>query len=251
MTKTILKLFIGLLALVLIAEFYARVYISHQLSKDDMQAVSVSFGAQPLIPGLVTKKISHLKIDSPDTVHITHDDTGKVQEITGQPATTITIDGLSLTDPDNPTAEHITVASLITSDYILADVQKTLAENTSTQQAESIEELAANVINNIVQVTAITPTARTGSFDVEISSGAAILTFRPEAVDGTLQLTATNAHLFGFELPDSVVEMISKAFQQGTNGYVQNLHIDTVIVTDTGFGLTASGNNVKLSELDY
>ena len=210
--KTLLGIIVGVIVLLLVAEFGLRWYIGKQLG-DQMQAsstgekASVSFGASPLLLGMATGKIPEVTVDSPSTVTITAGTAGEAPTITGQPESHVTMKDLDFAANDNATAGSVDMVTTMTDEYLLAVVQRQMAENNSgatgttlngaTGDQLDLGALAGQLIQQLVTVTGITSDPANGTVDVQITNGAAALTLRPQAQDGKLTFTAENASIFG------------------------------------------------------
>lgn len=268
-TKVILGVLAGILVLLLIAEFGLRWFIGNQLaqnveSSDQAEQASISFGATPLLWGIATQNISNVEIDTPDSVVITYPDASEIPEIAGNPKTTVNLKNLSMADPDNPVAGHLTMTTFATDQFLLATIQREMALQQQAQQAQQpqtqgnpfengefdLGQLATGFLQNLIKITNITSNGSTGTVDVQITNGAAALTLRPEVVNGAMSFTAENASLFGFELPDSVSESLTKALSEGMGDTGTGMSITNIQVADGGIHLTMEGDNVNLNEID-
>lgn len=84
---------------------------------------------------------------------------------------------------------------------------------------------------------------------VDITGGAAKLTLKPEAVDGRLSFTATNASFLGVELPSTVSDALTKGLRDQASTMAGNLKIKSVKVVEHGVTIEVDGENVNLNEL--
>ncbi|AHI21748.1 LmeA family phospholipid-binding protein [Corynebacterium vitaeruminis] len=263
--KTLLGIIVGVIVLLLVAEFGLRWYIGKQLG-DQMQAsstgekASVSFGASPLILGMATGKIPEVTVDSPSTVTITAGTAGEAPTITGQPESHVTMKDLDFAANDNATAGSVDMVTTMTDEYLLAVVQRQMADNNSgatgttlngaTGDQLDLGALAGQLIQQLVTVTGITSDPANGTVDVQITNGAAALTLRPQAQDGKLTFTAENASIFGVSLPTEVSDALTQGFSQKLQEIGPGLSLADVTVVDGGVKIHVVGTNVPLSSLE-
>lgn len=263
--KTLLGIIVGVIVLLLVAEFGLRWYIGKQLG-DQMQAsstgekASVSFGASPLILGMATGKIPEVTVDSPSTVTITAGTAGEAPTITGQPESHVTMKDLDFAANDNATAGSVDMVTTMTDEYLLAVVQRQMADNNSgatgttlngaTGDQLDLGALAGQLIQRLVTVTGITSDPANGTVDVQITNGAAALTLRPQAQDGKLTFTAENASIFGVSLPTEVSDALTQGFSQKLQEIGPGLSLADVTVVDGGVQIHVVGTNVPLSSLE-
>lgn len=263
-----IKILAGIVAVIivvlLVAEFGLRWFVGNQLA-NSMEAqegddkASISFGAQPLLWGLATKNLNNVEIWTPNSLAITYPESSEIPEISGTPETTITLSDVDMSNPDSPVAGHLTMRTLATDEFLLATIQREQANDQQSSQQQgnpfeggelSLEDLAGGFIQNLVKITGITSNAASGTVDVQITNGAAALTLRPEVTDGQLGFVAENASLFGFELPESVSDALSKALSEGVGETAgTGMTVTNVEVVDGGVDLTVDGDNVNLTEL--
>ncbi|MEZ2121777.1 MULTISPECIES: DUF2993 domain-containing protein [unclassified Corynebacterium] len=254
--KILLGIVVSLLIILLIAEIALRMVISKELKDDfDEQATlngvvtsrepDIGFGPTPLLLSIATGTIPTVNVSTPATLQITRNGSNGGPDIKGTPAADIHITDLALRDPDGPVAGHITIETKIPDDLMLAQVQAAMAEQTSIAG----DGLAGALLQNLVQVTDIRTDPETDTLDVEFTDGAARLIIRPSAVDGQLQMEATETRLFGFTLPDEVTGAISKALKSSAPELGEGMRIDTVSVRRNGMHLKLSGENVNLDEV--
>lgn len=263
--KTLLGIIVGVIVLLLVAEFGLRWYIGKQLG-DQMQAsstgekASVSFGASPLLLGMATGKIPEVTVDSPSTVTITASTAGEAPTITGQPESHVTMKDLDFAANDNATAGSVDMVTTMTDEYLLAVVQRQMAENNSgatgttlngaTGDQLDLGALAGQLIQQLVTVTGITSDPANGTVDLQITNGAAALTLRPQAQDGKLTFTAENASIFGVSLPTEVSDALTQGFSQKLQEIGPGLSLADVTVVDGGVKIHVVGTNVPLSSLE-
>lgn len=265
--KIILSIITVVVVLLLVVEFGLRWFIGNQLA-NSMEATegdekaSISFGAQPLLWGIATQNLNNVEIKTPNSVTITYPNSSEVPEVAGTPETTITMSNLDMSDPNSPVAGHMTMHTLATDEFLLATIQREMAnaqENSQPQQPQgnpfeggelNLEELAGGFLQNLIKITGISSNAASGTVDIQITNGAAALTLRPEVTNGQMGFVAENASLFGFDLPEGVSDALTKALSEGMGDTAgTGMTITNVAVVDGGVDLTMEGENVKLSEL--
>lgn len=260
-SKIILTIIVALVVLLLLAEFGLRWTISKQLkdsvgSNSTGQEASISFGPTPLLFSAITHNVPHVNIESPSTVNIKHPgDANAVPEVTGTPQSFINVNSLNISDPDNPVAGSLSLRTTLADDYLLAVLQKSIAENQKHQTAPTegtgndLGALAGAFLQQLIQITGITSNPADGTVKVDITGGAANLTLKPEAIDGHLSFTATNASLLGVELPSAVSDALTQGLRDQANAMTGNLTIKSVEVVEHGITIEVAGENVNLNEL--
>ena len=88
--------------------------------------------------------------------------------------------------------------------------------------------------------------------DVKFAGGLANLSLEPTAHDGKLDIRATEASIFGLELPDQATEAISSALQNGMSDQFvgSDMNVDSVEVLDGELKLTITGTDVPMNDMD-
>ncbi|AGF71402.1 hypothetical protein A605_01940 [Corynebacterium halotolerans YIM 70093 = DSM 44683] len=245
----------AILLIVLVAEFGLRWFIGQQLRDSFNQQAeesgvtveeepTISFGPTPLVFSILGGSINEVNVTTPSTLEITYPGgDSALPEITGQPAAVIDIDDLSISDPDNPVAGTLTTTTEVPEEFLLAIIQRQMAE----QQGDASG--AAGFLQELVTITDITANVEESALDVEFTGGAAVLTLQPVPVDGQLTFEATNASLFGFDLPAQVADGITQALQDGVSEQVGQLGVEQFEVIDGGVRIRVVGENVNLNNL--
>ncbi|BAU94795.1 hypothetical protein N24_0533 [Corynebacterium suranareeae] len=255
--KVLLTIVVILLLLVLVAEFGLRYMIGKQL-KDEFQAQasnqgisateepSISFGASPLLLGIVQGNISEVTINTPDTLNITNQ--GDVPTIDGTPEATVQLQDLDISDRNNPVADHLTLTTFAPDDFILATVQQQMSQ-AAAGNGESAG-LASQLIQELVKITDVTSNAENQSVDVEFTDGAARASLRPIILNGQLAFEVIDSQLFGFGLPDEVSQMLTDAVQSSIQEVAGGLQIQTIDVADGGINVTLTGEKINVQTLE-
>src|SRR5699024_6120193 len=104
--------------------------------------------ASPLLLGIARGSINEVTIDTPDSVSITNQDGATT--ISGTPESTIQLQGLDIGDRDNPVADHLTLTTLATDDFILATIQQQMAEATGGNSTS--QGFAEQLIQELIKV---------------------------------------------------------------------------------------------------
>ncbi|MDO5031915.1 DUF2993 domain-containing protein [Corynebacterium sp.] len=245
--KTAWKIFVGvlvaLLLLILLAEFGLRWFMGQQMKDQFAQAAkeegievtedpSVSFGATPLIFGMLGGSIPYMEMHSPSTLQING------TEIKGQPASDVTMEDVSLSQ-DNPTAGSMEATTTVPDDFLLATFQRGIAEKSGNQ-----------AIGDLV-VTAITANDEADTLDVEFAGGLATLSLKPAVNEGQLRINAQSASLLGFDLPEQVTATISDALESGMSDQLlgQGMKVENVDVRAGELAMTISAENLPLNQM--
>lgn len=257
----IVSILVVLAVLLALLEFGSRWYIGKELKDQYRQQASeqginlpqdpeVSFGSTPLLATLITKKIGEVNLDLPDTVRIKQ---GHEPEILGQPATAIQIHDLDLHDRNNPIAGTLDLHTELTDPFLLAVVQKNMAEK---KEEIPVDGIAGLLVDQIANVNDLKSDGTNGVVTVSFSNGAATLGLKPQTHDGTLTFDATDASLFGFDLPEAVTHKLSESLkssmekvagaEQGAAGDIQ---INNVTVVDGAVHVDMTGHNVPISRV--
>ncbi|EET78041.1 LmeA family phospholipid-binding protein [Corynebacterium tuberculostearicum] len=242
--KIIIGILVALLVLILLAEFGLRWFIGHQMTSQFNEAAeqegiqvkedpSVSFGGSPLLLGLLKGSISQMDMTTPSTLQIDGTD------IKGQPASEIHVEDMS-TDQENPVAGKLRASTTVPDDYLLASFQKGISEQAGSEK-----------VGNMV-VTEINANEQDHVLDVKFAGGLANLSLEPTAHDGKLDIRATEASIFGLELPDQATEAISSALQNGMSDQFvgSDMNVDSVEVLDGELKLTITGTDVPMNDMD-
>lgn len=249
--KVVLTVLVAILVLLIIAELGLRWFISSQVrdgfnQQAQEQGVAVqedpevTFGATPLVFGLVQGQLPQMTLNTPSTLQVTG------QDVQGTPAANIRIEDMTLSQ-DNPVAGFLSTTTELPDDYLLAVVQQQISE----QSFDGISDfLGANAITDV------TSRAESGSVETEFGGGLGSMTFVPELIDGQMTFRVTNTEIFGFGLPDDVSRGITQALQDGVQQGVSDevasdgtLRIDDFTVIDGGVRVSVSGNDVPLREI--
>lgn len=241
------KIFIGVLVafllLILIAELGLRWFIGSQMKSqftdsakeqgiESPEDPDVSFGASPMIFGMLNGKVPEMNMKTPSTLQI--DGT----QINGQPAADVHVEDMTLSQ--EPVAGTLRASTTVPDQFLLATFQKAIAEQSGN-----------DTLGNLV-VTAITANDAEDDLTVQFAGGLAELALKPEVHDGQLAINAEKASLFGFDLPEQATSAISDALQNGMSEQLagQALTFDSIDVGAGELTVTLSGHDVPMSELD-
>ncbi|MBI8999578.1 DUF2993 domain-containing protein [Corynebacterium sp. CCM 9185] len=255
--KILLGVIVVLFIILLVAEVALRMFITKELEDDFTKQAAmtgvvteekpeIGFGPAPLLLSIATGTIPTVNISTPSTLQIVPPVGGESGlTVKGTPAADLRITDLALRGSEGLVAGHIVVETDISDDMMLAQVQTAMLEQTSMAG----DGLTGALLQNLVKVTDITTDPGTGTLDIEFTDGAAHIVIRPSAVDGQLQMEATEARLFGFALPDEVADTISRALKSGAADMGEGMAVDDVSVRRGGMHLQMSGENINLNEM--
>lgn len=240
--KIFVGVLVGLLLIILIAEFGLRWYMGRQMTTQFVESAqaegvevpenpSVSFGSSPLIIGMLGGTISQMNMNTPSTLQI------EGSNIKGQPAADIEIQDLSVAS--DPVAGSMRATTTVPDDYLLASLQKGIVVQSGNA-----------TLGNMV-ITAVTTNEAERTINIEFGGGLASLALEPNAHDGILDLTTSNAAVFGMDLPDQATSAISDALREGVEKQFvgSQLRVDSVQVGNGELKLTVAGENVPLNEM--
>lgn len=249
--KVIVGFLVAVLVLLLLAEFGLRWFIGNELRSGFRENAeqsgvvleedpTIGFGATPLVFAAVSGNIPEVEMTTPSTLVVNRQ--GEIPEISGAPAANITLSDLNISDPQNPIAENMVTTTEASEDFLLATVQRSMAE-------QSGEGMGGQLVQELIQITDIRSNIADGTLDVEFTNGAAHLNLRPVPTDGQLSFEATGASLFGFTMPEEVTRVITNSLQQGLAEESADLSIDAFEIIDGGVRIQVSGTNVNLSDV--
>lgn len=247
--KILVSLALALVVLMIVAELGVRWVISNEMKKQvaqetsaNAQDASIKFGPTPVLLSQLTKNVPHVEINTPSTLQIQQ---GNPPKTSGVPATQMEISDLNISDQNNPIAGHLVVHSQLPEDYLLAQIQASLAEQTANTKSKDI---TSQLISNLVKVTDLNTNQQTGNLEVVFTDGAAKLNLHPATQDGKVKFEAQGAELFGFELPKQATDSITKALEKQANEAGGKLRIDDFRVIDKALDVTFSGDDVPLND---
>ncbi|GAA1474452.1 DUF2993 domain-containing protein [Corynebacterium felinum] len=250
--KILIGIVVILVVLLFAAEFGLRWFLKNQISgapEAGAEKSTVSFGATPVLTGIVRGEIGYLEIDAPDTAAIAADGT-----VTGQPKTHMVIEGLPLSQDPASRIRTMSIETTLSDDFLLAQIQNGLKESQpqiETANPDDFAGLASQFLSNLIKVSDFNSHADRNSFDVEFNNGAATLTFQPKLVNGSLNFEATKANLLGFDLPETVSQAITEALSGGFDEFSQQgLTVRGATVVDGGLQLKMYGENVPLEAMN-
>lgn len=257
----IVSILVVLVVLLALLEFGSRWYIGKELKEQYRQQATeqgitltqdpeVSFGKTPLLATLITKKVGDVHLNLPNTVRITQ---GHEPEILGQPATTVNIHNLDVHDRNNPVAETLNVHTELTDPFLLAVMQKSMAEK---KDEIHVDGIAGLLVDQIANINDLKSDGATGVVTISFSKGAATLGLKPETTNGTVVFEATDASLFGFELPEAVTHKLSESLKSSIDKVAgaqqdeaQKIQVDKVTVVDGAVQVDLIGHNVPVNNV--
>lgn len=253
------------IVVLVVAEFAARAYVSSHIKKelsehanDTSSSAQISFGAHPVLPAVITRKLSHVKVDIPNSLDVTYPDGAtSTPDVSGYPPSTITIDDLNM---KSHAAGTLTLDTTLSTDYIEAAAQggvtRNSSSNTNSHNARSHSYSQANysaaaqsIADRAIKVTAVNPNPSKGTFSLELSGGLADLEIKPTIDSGDLTMKVTNAKLLGMSLPQSVADVLTSQIEDAANVSNKELRATHVEVTSRGMRVTEEGHDVDLKAL--
>ncbi|WP_420099338.1 DUF2993 domain-containing protein [Corynebacterium sp.] len=252
--KILLALVVIVVLLVAVAEFGLRAYAKNTVVDEITSAArdngtelaedpSVSFGTSPLLLGLVQGKIPSFDATIPSSLDITYEDSDASRPVvSGQPEMAINARNMS-TDTDNPTAGEITVDTTLPPEFLLAEIQKSQAQNGGAGDNGD-----GGLLEGLIEVTGVNMNTSDNTMDLEITGGLATLSMTPVVEDGALNFRVDNLRILGMDLPESMVHSLTDELQQTVND-VDGLQIRSADITEDGLGVQLHGTDVSLNEV--
>lgn len=256
--KILVGILVALLILAIVAELGLRWFIGQQLRGSFEQQAQeqgialeedpeISFGASPLLFGLAGGNISQVDVTTPSTLEINYPDgASSVPEIDGNPAATVNLEGLDISDPNSPVAQTMVTTTEIPEDMVLAMIQRETAGAMGDSQDT---DFGTAILQQFIRVTDVTAVPENNSLDVEFTDGAAVLSLEPVLTDTGLSFQVRGTELFGIELPEQVSEMITSALERGVQDAAGDMEITEFSVIDSGIQVSIRGQNVPLGDI--
>lgn len=253
--RIIVTVLVVIVLLLITAEIGLRMYMSNQVTQGFEQQAEqdgvvlteepeVSFGASPLVLGLLGGTLPQMSMQTPSTL----EQDGETYR--GTPAADIRIDDLTVSE--DPVAGTLTTTTELPEDYMLAIIREQLRA-----QVGDASGVATTLVDEL-GITGLTANVAEQTLDLEFARGLAGISLAPVDVNGQMNLEARSTRLFGMELPQEVSEGISQALQDGiteqanqqTGANVTNsMTISDYEIVDGALRVTVTGQDVPLSEL--
>ncbi|MDU0479063.1 DUF2993 domain-containing protein [Staphylococcus chromogenes] len=237
----------------IVVEFGLRWYISDSMKKQlaadagssqvNVDDASIKFGPTPLLLSAATRNVPSVDIETPSTLNITQ---GAVPKVSGSPAAKLHISDMDIHNPNDPVAGHLVVNTQVPEEFLLAQIQSAMAEQQQHQTTKN--DLASQLMSNLVKVTDVQANGEKGAIEVTLTDGAATLDLKPTAKDGQVKFEAANAQLLGISMPKQVTDAISKGLEQQATDVGNELKIEKMDVINDALDITFSGDNVPLSQ---
>lgn len=230
--KVLLSIAVVLLVLVILAELGLRWFLGANIAKqfEGPEKPEVSFGTSPLVFGLAQGELKDMTMRTPSTLQV------KDGTITGQPASTVHVEGMHLGEP--PIARHLQAQTTLPEDFLLVTVQNGIAQQSGK-----------DILKDIV-ITNLTTSVEKKAVDVEFAGGLFTLTLVPHAQNGALAFEAISSKILAWELPEEASTAISEALSNGMQQHqTGDMRITDVEVTQGAVELTMEGENVNMNEL--
>lgn len=258
--KVLITIVVVLLILMLVAEFGLRWFIGNELKSEFSKQVeeqgitveeepTISFGASPLLLGLAQGSINEVTVDTPETIQITHPGgEGSTPEINGTPQATIVLNDLGIRDTDNPIADTMNLTTFASDEFILATVQREMAQATEGNGGDS--GLAARLVQELVKITGVTTNVENQAVEVEFTDGAARVNLRPIVLNGQLAFEVLDSQLFGMGLPEEISTMLTDGLQNSVQEVAGGLQISGIEVAEGGINIDLTGQNINVRTLE-
>lgn len=247
--KVVLSVLVVILILVLVVEIGLRWHISSQLrsqfeeSAPDAAVIheepTVSFGPYPLVASFVVGTIPAIEISTPSTLQLDQ------EPITGSPAAHIQVKNLTM--GDDPVAEGLLVTTELPDDYVEEILRREL--DRALESGESNSDITS-WLTDLISITDVTANPAENTFDLVFSEGLLALELRPVMIGDQLTFEAASVSLFSVDMPGQATDLVSQMLAQGFQQEVTTaLTIQDFTVIPEGFRITATGENIRLSEL--
>lgn len=263
--KVLISVVAVLVILLVIAEFGVRAYakntvvdeIRSSLEEDGTELSedpSVSFGASPLLLGLVQGKIPSMSATMPSTVEVSYEDGDQSRPvITGQPAVEMDAKNISVSG-ESMLIDDLTLDTTMPPEMLLAELQKSEAAGGAEdgEQAQNSEDdnPFSGALDNLISITDVAMNAGENTLDFEISGGLATLSMVPEVTEGTLSMSLSDVKIFGMSLPQSVAESLSDQLESTVNEASEELTVKSAEVTEDGLKIRLHGTQINMDEID-
>lgn len=248
----VVVIIVAVLALLLgAAEVGVRYLVTSQIRKamsdSGASSASVSMGSEPVILGLATGKIPHIKVDVPSTLNISYPDgSSGSPKVSGIPGVTLEVDGLGVTTQK---ADRLQMDALIPSDYILAVAQGGMNSDSMKESTGGAASGLAARLGSAIQITNIQPNPSQGLLTFEISGGIATFTMKPNVTDGVLSMKVDSATLLGMKIPSHVLGKIGDAVSSASTKTSSSLKVSSCTVTARGLHIVQEGTDVDMQEM--
>ncbi len=263
--KVLISVVAVLVILLVIAEFGVRTYakntvvdeIRSSLEEDGTELSedpSVSFGASPLLLGLVQGKIPSMSATMPSTVEVSYEDGDQSRPvITGQPAVEMDAKNISVSG-ESMLIDDLTLDTTMPPEMLLAELQKSEAAGGAEdgEQAQNSEDdnPFSGALDNLISITDVAMNTGENTLDFEISGGLATLSMVPEVTEGTLSMSLSDVKIFGMSLPQSVAESLSDQLESTVNEASEELTVQSAEVTEDGLKIRLHGTQINMDEID-
>lgn len=263
--KVLISVVAVLVILLVIAEFGVRAYakntvvdeIRSSLEEDGTELSedpSVSFGASPLLLGLVQGKIPSMSATMPSTVEVSYEDGDQSRPvITGQPAVEMDAKNISVSG-ESMLIDDLTLDTTMPPEMLLAELQKSEAAGGAEdgEQAQNSEDdnPFSGALDNLISITDVAMNTGENTLDFEISGGLATLSMVPEVTEGTMSMSLSDVKIFGMSLPQSVAESLSDQLESTVNEASEELTVQSAEVTEDGLKIRLHGTQINMDEID-
>ncbi|MDO4911552.1 MAG: hypothetical protein Q3972_07390 [Corynebacterium sp.] len=256
--RSILALLAIIIVLVLLVEVGGRYMITKSMQDGDSDA-SISLGSSSLVLAAATNSVKEVSIHSPSTLQITYPNGGDgLPEISGNPATDITLTGYHIYGEKQNTADHMVLTTTLTNDLLLAMIQTGVQQSLDGINGEQEEEnsswtanlsrMATNWVSKLITISGVETNPTDGTVTVNITDGLGKVTLTPTVNNGTLDFGKAELSVFGLGLPDNIEQKITDGLKNATAQLNQQLAFTALTVESNGVRVTMEGDDVDLKD---
>ncbi len=243
------------IALVLVAgEIAVRMFLGKEISDgfreherargvEVTENVETSFGSNPVLMALLTKKLGGMDLKTPSTLKIDDPRGDKgTPSIKGSPAATVTLTDVDVSDTSDPVAAKVDVVSDLPPDLMIAEANIRVSD-----AAGGSGNILEDIVSSAVRLTNLTPHPDRGVLTAEFSGGIATVDIRPVVRDGGVTAEVEGGSVLGVD----VSGMISRFAEAAVAGPAQQIGhgftVKDVAVTERGVTVTLEGRDIALS----
>ena len=249
--KILLVALVILALLVLLAEFGLRAFVKGKITDGVKEQAAqsqtevtedpkISFGSNSLLLGALAGNIKQVDITLPSTLKVSDSGDGN-SDVTGNPEVRMQAKNIKGRSESDMRAGDLNMQSEIPTELMLAQAQKGQAKG----QSES-----NNAFASMMTLTGIEPDTQAGVLNFEIGGGLAKLSMKPKVENGQLAMDVEGGKIFGFDMPQSVVNSVRDSLtKQNQGAVIEGMDVTEVKVTDHGMELHLHGTDVNLAEI--
>lgn len=262
MAKNIKRIFLALIALILVAiiaiEGGGRYLLSRSIESSMGEESSISFGSSSLTLAFLSSKVQTVEITTPDSLKISYPNGGdNAPEINGSPATHITLTGMHFYGSQAGIADHVQITTTLSDNLLLAMVQQAIAQSreedttsddSSNDSSFNIADITKSIVSSLITVSAVSTDEMHGTVTIQFTNGLASLSITPSIEDGQLTFTHADVSLLGMNISNSLADSITNSLQETAAQINSDLKFTNLKVTNNGVMISLEGDNINLSE---